>query len=752
MSFIKISDAFKAGADWISATVRSFFIEQVPRAVDTVADVRDNDLEQARWIFVRSVGAFYRLSLSSTASDDGDGVIRDNIGRRYIKATSAVQVGFGASGTLANRANFNGEAKGFVYAQTDQDDLILYIKESNASGDWSEGFTWRGPPGVNGTNFSVDEIGTFAGRDAFDDAAPGFAYLSTDGDGEEIDTAVIFIMGDGGSGDWSAAVPFQGPQGPNGPGATIEIGTVSDVPYGDPATVENVGTSTAAVLNFGLPQGAPGDDGDDAYVYVAYASDETGSGFTTTFDAGLDYIAVLSTNTAIETPVAGDFAGLWKNYKGAPGNDGQNFAPDEVVALIADRDAFDDEPKGFAVLVESDAGNDDLPTLYFKLSGDSADWSGGFTFGGSGGGSGDMEAAVYDPQNIAGDAFDTDNHTDGSVNGVYTLAERSKLAAIEASADVTDAGNVGASIHGADGKTTPVDADTMPLIDSAASNVLKKTTWANLKATLISGGTIREVLTADRTYYVRTDGSDSNDGLTDSSGGAFLTIAKALSTVGALDLATYTATIQIGAGTFAENITIPNLVGGAATQLIIKGAGAGSTTIGAGSGNAFVHEAAATVAIGAFSIATGQAIGILAGFQNSVIIINQGEIAFPAVSSRFIDAAQGGTISVAENLRFSGNAPRAMYARLGGYIALGKLGGLTIYVDTTITCSVAFADCTRLSRITRNTAVTFDTTGGGVTGVRYQVDMNSIIDTAGSGATFFPGSSSGTTATGGQYG
>lgn len=38
--------------------------------------------------------------------------------------------------------------------------------------------------------------------------------------------------------------------------------------------------------------------------------------------------------------------------------------------------------------------------------------------------------------------------------------------------------------HAATGKTTPVDADELPLVDSAASNVLKKLTWANLKATL----------------------------------------------------------------------------------------------------------------------------------------------------------------------------------------------------------------------------------------------------------------------------
>lgn len=38
--------------------------------------------------------------------------------------------------------------------------------------------------------------------------------------------------------------------------------------------------------------------------------------------------------------------------------------------------------------------------------------------------------------------------------------------------------------HAATGKTTPVDADEIGLIDSEASNILKKLTWANLKATL----------------------------------------------------------------------------------------------------------------------------------------------------------------------------------------------------------------------------------------------------------------------------
>ena len=52
--------------------------------------------------------------------------------------------------------------------------------------------------------------------------------------------------------------------------------------------------------------------------------------------------------------------------------------------------------------------------------------------------------------------------------------------------DGSGSGDVGSAFHSATAKTTPVDADTMPLIDSTASNVLKKVTWANIKATLKS--------------------------------------------------------------------------------------------------------------------------------------------------------------------------------------------------------------------------------------------------------------------------
>ncbi|MDD4515408.1 hypothetical protein [Massilibacteroides sp.] len=64
---------------------------------------------------------------------------------------------------------------------------------------------------------------------------------------------------------------------------------------------------------------AEGGGTDSAFVYIAYASDASGTGFTLTFDSALDYIAILSTDTEIATPVVTDFTGLWKKYKGDDG-------------------------------------------------------------------------------------------------------------------------------------------------------------------------------------------------------------------------------------------------------------------------------------------------------------------------------------------------------------------------------------------------------------------------------------------------
>jgi len=59
-----------------------------------------------------------------------------------------------------------------------------------------------------------------------------------------------------------------------------------------------------------------------------------------------------------------------------------------------------------------------------------------------------------------------------------------KAAITDIKADAVTEANAATLTHAATSKTTPVDADEIPLADSAAIFVLKKLTWANLKATL----------------------------------------------------------------------------------------------------------------------------------------------------------------------------------------------------------------------------------------------------------------------------
>lgn len=67
-----------------------------------------------------------------------------------------------------------------------------------------------------------------------------------------------------------------GPVGPAGEAATIEIGTVTTGEAGTAAAVENVGTPTAAKLNFVIPQGEKGEKGDTGPAGPTGATGATG--------------------------------------------------------------------------------------------------------------------------------------------------------------------------------------------------------------------------------------------------------------------------------------------------------------------------------------------------------------------------------------------------------------------------------------------------------------------------------------------
>jgi len=116
----------------------------------------------------------------------------------------------------------------------------------------------------------------------------------------------------------------QGPDGKSAYEVAVENGFVGNEAAWLASLVGDTGATGAQGATGAT--GATGANGSSAYVYIAYASDASGTGFTTTFNAALDYIAVKTTTTSIASPAVGDFTGLWKNYKGATGSTGATGA------------------------------------------------------------------------------------------------------------------------------------------------------------------------------------------------------------------------------------------------------------------------------------------------------------------------------------------------------------------------------------------------------------------------------------------
>lgn len=76
-----------------------------------------------------------------------------------------------------------------------------------------------------------------------------------------------------------------GATGPQGPAGTIKVGSVTSASYGNAPKVTNSGTSTAAVLDFVIPQGAPGETTADVSELTAnFITESTASypNYTTT--------------------------------------------------------------------------------------------------------------------------------------------------------------------------------------------------------------------------------------------------------------------------------------------------------------------------------------------------------------------------------------------------------------------------------------------------------------------------------------
>lgn len=248
---------------------------------------------------------------------------------------------------------------------------------------------------------------------------------------------------------------------------------------------------------------------------------------------------------------------------------------------------------------------------------------------------------------------------------------------------------------------------------------------------------VRELLTAARTYYVRTDGSDSNTGLSNTAGGAFLTIQKAVDVASALDNGGYNITIQLADGTYSQSVVLKSFVGGG--QLIIAGNSSTPDNVIISSGGDAISTNDGTV--GTYFIkdlrltATGNGLYIKTG---SIVLI--GNLVFGACS---IHVRCEGYIRVMSSYKIIGGATYHYYI----VKAEIQCNQVTLTISGTVNFSGSFVTCVVLGLLNM-----FSTSiSGAATGKRYTVASNSVVFTNGAGANYLPGNSAGTTDSGGLY-
>lgn len=304
-------------------------------------------------------------------------------------------------------------------------------------------------------------------------------------------------------------------------------------------------------------------------------------------------------------------------------------------------------------------------------------------------------------------------------------------------------------INGGTGQTTEAEAigELIQALTEDTSPDWNADYWGTYDGSADTGKKVklvtvtRERLAATRTYYVRTDGSDSNTGLANTSGGAFLTIQKAVDTVSSIDIGTYAVTISVADGTYTGGITVSNPWHGTGTVTIQGNTGTPANVVINVTGTAITVQNGASINLTGLKIQS-TVYGLLATASGNINITT---LDFGACTSAHIRVISGGSLTVNGNYSITG-------ASANHWMVIGSGSSITCQTRTiTITGTPAFSGYFCQVRLCASTSVDGNTFSGSATGVRYYADLNAVINTAGGGATYFPGNAAGSTATGGQY-
>jgi hypothetical protein len=204
------------------------------------------------------------------------------------------------------------------------------------------------------------------------------------------------------------------------------------------------------------------------------------------------------------------------------------------------------------------------------------------------------------------------------------------------------------------------------------------------------------------------------------------------------DLNGYTATFDIADGSYTAGVDAQTPTQGG--RSIFKGQGGGTVFLGAAT--PFIARGDTDIEVQ--SVNLGPSSGHSALGDGGTIRIGNGTV-FSGVTASHIAADNGGKALLVANYFIVGGASAHFEARHGSSIS----GAVTVTLLGNVTIT-NFAVAREASSL-RAVGSTFTLGAFAVTGNRYSATLNGVIDTNGGGASFFPGTAGGATATGGQY-
>lgn len=261
--------------------------------------------------------------------------------------------------------------------------------------------------------------------------------------------------------------------------------------------------------------------------------------------------------------------------------------------------------------------------------------------------------------------------------------------------------------------------------------------------------TLRIPLTTNRTYYVRTDGNDGNNGLSNDYSGAFATIQKAVDVACNLDLRDYDVTISVNTGTYNGAILKPYIGNG---RIVLSGniGDPGSVEIMAtgttpDSTYGFYLSSDVRYKIRGFTISSNDGAGCVGIYVSKGDILIENVIFGSFANGTHMKILDKASLEVQGEYTLDG--PALTHCMIYDY---GIFRSNDIFVIFSTSLSMVNWILTFSGGIANVSGITF-TNKNYLSGKRYDASLNAIINTQGQASNYLPGNVAGTVETGGQY-